>query len=105
MADVEGKRTGGLSVRVSNTLLNLVTYWDMSTFETRLDQMREIYQTRGSCSSLEEGTMSPIFSEDPFNTPSDSWAPSPLRYVTTPPYIVRGAQSDLYYIIMQYFHP
>lgn len=71
---------GGVCVRVSNTLLNLVTYWDMSKFELRLEQMREMYQTRGSGSSLEEGTVSPVLNEDPFNAPSDSWEPSPFRY-------------------------
>ena len=68
-------------MRVSNTLHRLVTYWDLSKFECRLEQMREIYQTRGSACSLDEaGTgTSPSFTEDPFNDPADGWAPSPLR--------------------------
>lgn len=69
-------------MRVSNTALNLVTYWDMSKFESRLEQMREIYQTRGSISVLDEqGLTSTTLSEDPFNEHSDDWSPSPLRYV------------------------
>jgi len=73
---------GGLSVRVSNTDLNLVSYWDMGKFEARLDQMREVYQARGSACSLEEhSTTSPPLGDDPFNSPSDSWSPSPLRWV------------------------
>ena len=67
-------------MRVSNTLHNLVTHWDLNKLELRLDQMREMYQARGSVSSLEEqGTTSPPFTEDPFNAVADSWVPSPLR--------------------------
>ncbi len=67
-------------MRVSNTALQLVSCWDMAKFECRLEQMREVYQTRGSMNSLDEqGTTSPVFSEDPFNDPADCWNPSPLR--------------------------
>lgn len=70
-------------MRVTNSLHKMVAYWDLSKFECRLEQMREIYQMRGSASSLEEtGTTSPTFNEDPFNDPSDGWAPSPLRSVS-----------------------
>lgn len=86
--------SGGLCVRVTNTALSLVTHWNMSKFESRLEQMREIYQARGSVSSLDEqGVASPNFNDDPFNDPSDGWAPSPLRLVT------RGYQVRLPYII------
>jgi hypothetical protein len=76
--------SGSVCVCVSNTALNLVATWDMAKFESRLEQMREVYQTRGSLNSLDEQEMaSPVFSEDPFFDPSDGWAPSPLRSVLT----------------------
>ena len=60
----------------------MVTYWEMSKFESRLEQMREIYQARGSTTSMDtDETTSPGFNEDPFDNPSDGWAPSPLRYM------------------------
>ena len=31
-------------VRVNNTQLGMVTYWDRSKFEARLEQMKEIHQ-------------------------------------------------------------
>ena len=69
-------------MRVTNIALDLVTTWDMSKFESCLQQMKEIYQTRGSESSLaEQGVSSPACSEDPFNNSSDGWAPSPPRSV------------------------
>ena len=33
-------------VRVNNTQLGMVTYWDRSKFEARLEQMKEIHQVR-----------------------------------------------------------
>lgn len=70
-----------MRVRVSNNSLNLLTYWDMNKFEARLEQMRELYQTRGSANSLDDLGTSPSSTEDPFNDPSDGWGPSPLRSV------------------------
>ena len=35
-----------VSVRVSNTQLAQVTIWDLDKFETRLEQMRELYLVR-----------------------------------------------------------
>lgn len=79
MAGQEGG-VAGLCVRVSNTALNLISYWDMAKFESRLEQMREVYQARGSVNSLDEqGLTAPAFNDDPFNDPSDGWMPSPLR--------------------------
>ena len=34
-------------VRVHNTQLGQVTYWDLGKFETRLEQMRELYVVSG----------------------------------------------------------
>ena len=31
-------------VRVNNTQLGLVSYWDLGKFESRLEQMRDVYQ-------------------------------------------------------------
>lgn len=81
-------------IRVNNTLLGLVTYWDLAKFETRLDQMRDIYQatpTPGSTSSLDSDSINLSGGEDqgdPFNDPTDNWVkdsvitplPSPHRY-------------------------
>ena len=81
-------------IRVNNTLLGLVTYWDLAKFETRLDQMRDIYQatpTPGSTSSLDSDSINLSGGEDqgdPFNDPMDNWVkdsvitplPSPHRY-------------------------
>ena len=83
-------------VRVTNTSLGLMTYWDFASFEVRLDQMRDIYHsnpTAGSTTSLEtESTSSSLNDEsDPFHDPSDIWVkdtlitplPSPHRYTCT----------------------
>ena len=35
-----------VSVRVSNTQLSQVSYWDLDKFEARLEQMRELYMVR-----------------------------------------------------------
>ena len=80
-------------VRVNNTQLGLVTYWDLAKFETRLEQMRDIYQSMpsGSMTSLDTDSVSSSGAEeisDPFNDPSDNWVmdsaltplPSPHRY-------------------------
>ena len=80
-------------IRVNNTQLGLVTYWDLTKFETRLDQMRDIYQatpTPGSASSIDSDSINLSGGEDqgdPFNDPIDNWVkdsaitplPSPHR--------------------------
>ena len=80
-------------IRVNNTQLGLVTYWDLTKFETRLDQMRDIYQatpTPGSASSIDSDGINLSGGEDqgdPFNDPIDNWVkdsaitplPSPHR--------------------------
>ena len=80
-------------IRVNNTQLGLVTYWDLAKFETRLDQMRDIYQatpTPGSASSMDSDSINLSGGEDqgdPFNDPTDNWVkdsaitplPSPHR--------------------------
>lgn len=79
-------------IRVTNTQLGVVTYWDLPKFETRLDQMRDIYQTTPteSLSSVDNDSMNSSGAEDsidPFNDPTDNWVkdsaltplPSPHR--------------------------
>lgn len=64
-------------VRVNNTQLGLVTYWDLAKFETRLEQMRDIYQATptGSLNSMDDSFNSSGGEDasDPFNDPSDNW--------------------------------
>ena len=70
-----------VSIRVTNSQLNMVSYWDMVKFEARLEQMREMYQSREFIASADsENSVSPTFHEDPFNNESDEWVPSPLKY-------------------------
>ena len=80
-------------IRVNNTHLGLVTYWDLAKFETRLEQMRDIYQSTPaeSTTSLDGGeSLNSSGADDlgdPFNDPSDNWVkdsaitplPSPHR--------------------------
>ncbi len=51
----------------------------MNKFEMRVEQMREIYQMRGSSSDIESNSTSLITGNDPFSDPSDEWASSPFR--------------------------
>lgn len=79
---------------MNNTVLGLVTYWNLAKFETRLEQMRDIYQATptDSISSVENDSFNSSGAEDssdPFNDPTDNWVkdsvltplPSPHRYV------------------------
>ena len=78
---------------MNNTQLGLVTYWDLAKFETRLEQMRDIYQATptDSLNSMDESFNSSGGEEanDPFNDPSDNWVKdsvmtplsSPHRYM------------------------
>ena len=74
---VDGGHTE-VHVRVNNTQLGLVTYWDLAKFETRLEQMRDIYQatpTHSLTSSMDDSFNSSGAEDtsDPFNDPSDNW--------------------------------
>lgn len=66
-------------IRVNDTGRGLVTYWDLAKFETRLDQMRDIYQatpTAGSTTSADGDSLNTSGGEDqgdPFNDSSDDW--------------------------------
>jgi len=75
------ERGGAACVRVSNIQTHLVSHWDMAKFETRLDQMRDIYHLQDSTHSLSSTYLASADSDDPFNDPSDGWTPSPLRWV------------------------
>ena len=81
-------------MRVTNTQLGQVTHWDQAKFESRLEQMRDIYQnmSQGSVASLDESVSSAGTSGeevDPFYDPADMWVkdsmltphPSPHRYM------------------------
>lgn len=62
---------------MNNSQLGLVTYWDLAKFETRLEQMRDIYQATptDSLNSMDDSFNSSGAedSNDPFNDPSDNW--------------------------------
>lgn len=95
-------------IRVNNAQLGLVTYWDLAKFETRLDQMRDIYQatpTPGSASSLDSDSINLSGGDDqgdPFNDPTDNWVkdsvitplPSPHRYIEHAIYMYTTAYAD-----------
>ena len=90
--------TGSLEVqvRVNNTAEGLVTFWSLDKFESRLELMRDMYNSSavsgvgGSVTSLEgEGSSTEVLDSDPFIDPTDSWVkeslltphPSPMRWV------------------------
>jgi kinesin family protein 14 len=67
-------------VRVTNTQENTFTFWDLEKFETRLEQIREIYQHNGSLTSLDHDTfqledewIKLVGDSDPFHDPADVW--------------------------------
>lgn len=87
-------------VRVTNTSLGLMTYWDFASFEVRLDQMRDIYHsnpTAGSTTSLEtESTSSSLNDEsDPFHDPSDIWVKDTLITPLPSPHRTNQLQHSL----------
>ena len=84
-----------MQVRVNNTQLGLVTFWSLEKFESRLELMRDMYQTLpsapvGSVSSLDRESVESSEENDPFSDPTDNWVkedlltphPSPLRLVS-----------------------
>ena len=54
-------------IRLNDTKRGVTTTWSLEKFESRLLQMRELYQQRGEDSDGASGE------EDPFNDAEDKW--------------------------------